>query len=358
MNIKQIYCLLCCSIFCCIIFFSFNILEALAKSSNIYRATINPSQSDQGDKEIPGTIAWNLEQGADYDQRKIYLTSGTYYVSSGIEIPNNTQLIGKGKMKTKVKASEALTEHIFYNAHSRDASQPGIKNIVIKSMHIKGKRKLRKNCIQLIAKNKARSSNITLNNLTIRKCGRHGAHIKGANNVTVENSKFYKNGQNIYHDHNLYLLRVTNATIKKIHTTGASSNGFSSTRLENAKLSKITSFKNGNRGIRFGGGKNIVLSKSKVYKNGLLSEHQADGIVVTSDDYDNTSSKITIKNTTSSRNPGSGVAVDFARNVSIENVKTKKNKQCKFKIIHSTVFFSQNQISKYNAFPLTEEACL
>lgn len=309
--------------------------QAAQPPTGIYSAIVSSHHTDHGDPEEEGTIAWHLEQGAGKTIR-LKLRKGTYYVSQGIQLKSHTRIKGAGK-HTRIVATEELDDHIFYNVNQNYSGARGIHHVTLSSMTLKGKRELRKNCVQIVAKNSRRSSNITMSNLHVRTCGRHGVHIKGANDVVVRESHFYNNGQNIYHDHNLYLLRVTTARIHDIYTTGASSNGISSTRLKDAIISQVISKKNGNRGIRFGGGRDIILKNSTFAGNGLLSEYDADGVVITSDDYDNKSNTITVENIVVKNHPGSGIAVDFANDVSISDVLLQKNNGCQIFSEHADV---------------------
>lgn len=61
----------------------------------------------------------------------------------------------------------------------------------------------------------------------------------------LEHIAAYNNGQNVGHDHNIYLLRSSGVQVNTVYTTGASGNGLSSTQMSNATLTGIHSEYNG-----------------------------------------------------------------------------------------------------------------
>ncbi len=307
----------------------------------VYTETVAPLDVDHSDSAIAGSIAWHLAQAREQGGGVIHLTEGEYIVSEGLFLTDNISIIGAGK-ETVIRGDDSLDDHLMHNEFSDISTGPGVQNVSVQSMTLIGKRDVRKNCVQIVAGNDNRSASILVRDLYVHECGRHGVHIKGANDVVVQDSEFYDNGVNIYHDHNLYLLRVTDANVRNIYTTGSSSNGFSSTRLQNAHLSEITSEKNGNRGLRFGGGVRVAVKNCTARENGLLSAYNADGIVVTSDDYSNQSRDIRIRACTSERNPGSGIAVDWVDEVLLEHNTIQSNNECGIRAVRSIVQTKQN----------------
>jgi parallel beta-helix repeat protein len=234
-------------------------------------------------------------------------------------IPDNTTLIGSGADTIIRARGKKFFDHVIKNEHSDNPSAAGVHNITISHLTLVGQRAVRLNCLQLVASEASRSHNITLAYLTTHHCGRHGIHIKGANNVKLGHIRSYRNGVNVDHDHNIYLLRVTHASVRNIVTHHAAGNGLSSTLLRDATIENIRSQNNGRRGIRLGAGNQIWLKNCLVQANGLELDHQADGIVIVSDDYGNTSADITIQSCQVNNNRDHGIWINAANNIQLIN---------------------------------------
>jgi len=290
-----------------------------------YTVTVNPQAVDQSDETIIGTIAWALGQAKLQGGGVIQLQAGMYQLHQALIVPDNTTLSGVGHDTILQATGDQFFDHVLKNIHSDHPQAAGIHHIVLNHLTVIGQRTVRLNCIQLVGSEAQRSSDITLQNVITHDCGRHGIHIKGANNVTMANIVSHHNGVNVDHDHNIYLLRVTGATLSHIKTYQAAGNGLSSTRLVDANISQITSIDNGRRGIRFGAGRAIYLNGCTVSRNGLHLNHQADGIVIVTDDYGNASADIAIQNCTITHNRDHGVWINNAKNIIMKNNRIRHN---------------------------------
>lgn len=292
----------------------------LAAVQASYTATINSQEGiDQADSTIPNTIAWHLVAAQTDGGGIIYLQPGVYQLGSALVMPDQTTLAGTAEGVILQATGEEFADHLIKNNHSDHPLSDGVHDITLKHLTFIGQRAVRLNCVQFVGSEAQRSSDIALYDITTRDCGRHGIHIKGANHLILKNIVSYDNGFDVDHDHNVYLLRVTDATVQHVITYRAAGNGFSSTRLVQATLSDIVSTKNGRRGIRFGAGRNILLYNCVVRKNGLALDHQADGIVIVMDDYGNLSANITIKKCTIAHNRDYGIWITGATNVVLKN---------------------------------------
>jgi parallel beta-helix repeat protein len=284
-----------------------------------YTATVRPGMhANEADAQTEGTIAWHLQKIADAGGGTITLTAGDYTVEESLVLPDHTRLVGDAR-KSRIIGSAAITDHLINNTYSDRLKEAGVIDIEISGITLIGKRDVRKNCIQLVAANAEPSNGITLRDLEVHDCGRHGIHVKGAQHVRLQHITAYDNGVNIDHDHNIYLLRTTNATVDDITTYGAAGNGLSSTRLQHARLQDIQSTQNGKRGIRFGGGVDIRLQHCKIAGNSVAPGREADGIIVVSDDFHNQSANIRIEQCVITDNKGSGIFVSWAQDITIQH---------------------------------------
>lgn len=285
---------------------------------SLYQVTIQPMDpSSNADPAIEGSLAWHLKKADEAGGGTITLDAGDYILNESVVLPNHIRLVGD-REKTRIIADTNIHDHLLNNVFSDTETGGGIQQIELSEITLIGKRTIRKNCVQLIASNKARSNRIALENITVSNCGRHGIHIKGANHVTLKNIEAFHNGQNIDHDHNIYLLRVTGATVQQIRTYEAAGNGLSSTRMISATIQDIESARNGKRGIRFGGGKDIVLERCVVKDNSTQSGRTGDGIVIVADDFHHLSQDITIRDCRISGNKGYGILISAAKNILLQ----------------------------------------
>jgi hypothetical protein len=293
-------------------------------ASSARTVSVSPTFPNHADDSRKGTIAWWLTKMRDTGGT-IQLKAGEYLIEESLVLPDHITIEGAGQEKTFLKAGAGLQDHILNNPFSDALTGPGIHHVTIRNLTLKGKRSVRKNCVQLRAANPARSSYLLLENLTVRNCGRHGVHIKGANHVTLRHIRAFDNGENVDHDHNIYLLRVTDALVEEIHTSGAAGNGFSSTLLRDAAIRRVTAVNNGRRGLRFGGGEKVTVSDCTVRQNSQARGRHAAGIVITSDDYHHHSNTISITHCLISKNRGSGIRASFAREISVHSNMIEDN---------------------------------
>ncbi|MBI4408048.1 MAG: right-handed parallel beta-helix repeat-containing protein [Candidatus Kerfeldbacteria bacterium] len=305
-----------------------------------YDVTVVPQAGvDQSDATLPETIAWYLQEAHTQGGGTIHLQTGEYQLRKALIIPNDTTLIGSSEGTILRATGEKFFDHLIKNIHSDHPQSDGVKNITLTHLTLIGQRDVRLNCIQLVGSEAQRSNDIVLSDIITHHCGRHGIHIKGANKVVLQNVVSHHNGVNVDHDHNIYLLRVTDATMRNVYTYQAAGNGFSSTRLTDATLYNITSIDNGRRGIRFGAGDHITVQNCTVRRNGLALDHQADGIVIVSDDFDNPSSDITIKHCSIARNRDHGIWVNSASRIRLHNNIISHNPAGDYSFLNSTVSF-------------------
>ena len=297
-----------------------------ANATEPYQATVQPQADvDQADPNITGTIAWHLNNSARAGGGVIHLLAGQYRIRESLIIPNHTTLIGQDQQTVIRAHGRAFFDHLINNAHSDDTSTAGVRDVTLAHLTLIGKPDVRLNCIQLVGSEADRSQGIALSDLTVHHCGRHGIHVKGANQVSIQNITAYSNGTNVDHDHNIYLLRVTGARVDHINTHHAAGNGFSSTLLRNATLNDIRSWQNGRRGLRFGGGQNISVTNCVARQNGLKLDHQADGIVITSDDFNNLSQNITIDSCIVKHNRDHCIWITAASDITLTNNTVANN---------------------------------
>ena len=100
-----------------------------------------------------------------------------------------------------------------------------------------------------------RHQNITIANLEISQFGGNGIHIKGSNNVTFLDMDMYDNGwHTVDLFHNLYLLRVRNASMIQTKPEAGfrdspSGHGLRLSRVENAYLEGLVVEQNADHGI-------------------------------------------------------------------------------------------------------------
>lgn len=314
----------------------FGLLPAVVRAE--YQATVLPQPDvDQADSTITGTLAWHLLQAEQQGGGSIYLRDGVYLLRESLVIPDNTNVIGQSRQAVLKATGADFFDHLINNVHSDRPTADGVHNIRLERLTLIGLRDVRLNCIQLVGSEAARSSNIVLQNITTHHCGRHGIHIKGANNITLRNITSHHNGVNVDHDHNIYLLRVTGASVQNVYSYKAAGNGFSSTLLRQAELTNITTVNNGRRGIRFGAGEHITLRQCTANRNGLALDHQADGIVIVTDDYGNTSSDITISDCVIKRNRDYGFFVSNADGIVLNNNNISDNRRGNYHFIDATV---------------------
>lgn len=297
------------------LFFTIN---GSAKTDVPYHAYISPTPYDQADATIADNIAWHLKRSAAAGGGIIHLATGNYYISQALIITDHVKIIGQGNSSVII-ADDNFSDHLIKNPITASGKHQAVHDVTIAGVQLIGQPNIRLNCVQLVASEHDRSQHILLENLTVHSCGRHGIHIKGADDVTVQQVMARNNGVNVDHDHNIYLLRVTGALVKDIYTAGAAGNGFSSTLLDQVNISNIHSENNGRRGIRFGGGSDITLHDCSVNNNGQGLDHQADGIVITADDFGHSSDTITIERCTISDNRDYGIWIGAADNVILRN---------------------------------------
>lgn len=303
-----------------------------------YTAIVTPLPGqDQADSAVPETVAWHLQQAKVAGGGIIRLTEGVYQLRQSLVIPDNTSLLGQSTKVILRAKGKQFFDHLINNLHSDTPAAPGAHNVTLANLTLIGKPEVRLNCIQIVGDESDRSDQIVLRNITTHHCGRHGIHIKGANHVTLKHIVSHHNGINVDHDHNIYLLRVTDAVLENITTFAAAGNGLSSTLLKNAQIEQVRAVDNGRRGVRFGAGNNISLRDCTILRNGLKLDHQADGIVIVSDDYGNNSSNISISQCSIRRNRNYGVRVSTASGVLLKQNEVSNNMVDDYLFINSDV---------------------
>ena len=101
--------------------------------------------------------------------------------------------------------------------------------------------------------------NITMRNLEVSSCGGHGIHIKGTDTITATGLHMYDNGwaDNDLH-HNIYYLRVRNATITdSTFNDSPSGHGMRMGSVEIGTFDNVIVEDNADHGIHFSSSSNV-----------------------------------------------------------------------------------------------------
>jgi hypothetical protein len=282
---------------------------------------------DHGDQSHLGSIAHavaTLQESGGI----IQLGSGTFTVQQTIRIPSNIVIRGEGIEKTIIKAGTSLQNEIMTNTGRQGDKWQGISNVVVSDFMLYGNRTLRKSCLDIVAADATRSSQITVERIATDQCGMHGVHIKGATGVTIRDLQLRRSGQNQDHDHNLYLLRVTNAVVERVDTREAAGNGMSSTQLKHVVIRDLATLNNGRRGFRTGGSRYLRLYNVHSESNGIHPDGMGgDGIIVTTNDAGMKSAYVLIDSCISRNNRSNGVRVIDTSNVRIRRCTISGNQK-------------------------------
>lgn len=302
---------------------------------------------DHGDVRQVGTIAWHIRQMQGRGGL-IRLEKGEYLLRQSIVLSSNIAIVGVGT-ETILRADTVLSDDMLRNTFIKDKEERGIKRIYIEGLQLIGNPVVRMSCIDITASNAFLNSDITIQHVTARNCGRHGIHLKGVTRVALHDLVLSGSGTNPDHDHNLYLLRVTNGTVSNVLTTHAVGNGFSSTRLQNVRIQHIRTEQNGRRGFRTAGSSHIVIHDMFSVGNGISPDRRGgDGIIFTTDDEGRNNSDLTLRGCVTRGNTTSGIRIIGTSTVHIENCEASKNGEHGIAIEHSQDVFIQESIIKEN----------
>ncbi|MDF7799279.1 DNRLRE domain-containing protein [Pontiellaceae bacterium B1224] len=114
---------------------------------------------------------------------------------------------------------------------------------------------------------------LRIEEVEITRCAM-GIHVKGVNDLRIQNSDIHGNGCLIGYDHNIYFRRAENTLLKNLNISDCTAgNGFNlSTDCYNVILDNLDASDNHFRGIRFeanDGGRRMMIINCKTNRNGL-----------------------------------------------------------------------------------------
>ena len=160
-----------------------------------------------------------------------------------------------------------MNDHMLVNENALTGSGPGIDNVILSDFTMEGQKNGRKNCIFLDGNDSDRNTNIQLRGLKVDSCGQQGIHIKGTDNLEMNNIFVSGNGTESEHDHNIYLRRDSNITISNVISENAKGNGFNGSELYRLTMTNYIARENGGRGIRVSNSFNVTISSSIALNN-------------------------------------------------------------------------------------------
>lgn len=189
-----------------------------------------------------GDIQSAIDKVAAAGGGSVTLATGTYLLSTTLQIADKVRLSGQGSASTEIVGGDFPVIK---------QAREGLRDVVIEKLKVTGKPTV--NCYGiLIEAYKMRHENITLREVEVTGAGM-GVHIKRADNVLIEKSNIHANGcvgkERFYH--NLYIracdrVRIVDCTLDR-STTG---NGLNISYCKDIFVERTTARDNFFRGMR------------------------------------------------------------------------------------------------------------
>lgn len=239
----------------------------------------------------------------------VTLAAGVYSVTESIYLKSNVTIEGAGKGMTILRIeAENLGSR---GALTSDNSSPAV-NVIIRDLTVDGiaptdpddnTSTAVPNYGILLDGGSYVNDKVLFDRIEVKNTD-GGLHLKGASNVTIQNSEFYNNGGSYYYWHNVYLRRVSKVLIYNCEMYDAiSANGINISYSNHITIDSSNIYNNYFRGIRAAVSEQIDITNNTVSDSG-----NGDGIILISENSMGVNG-FNITNNTVSNNQGYGILV-------------------------------------------------
>lgn len=211
----------------------------------------------------------------------VTLESGTWTVSSPLKIRSNVTLQGSGTWASKIKVTT--------NIHIIDGYEEGMSNVTIQNLELEGTNASDGGGIMITSLGE-NHNNVKVLNVNCHNTG-WGVHIKGADNVTIEDCLFEYNGTagKEGYAHNMYLRRCSTVVVQDSRFMNSiSANGINISYSDDINIYNCEMTGNYFRGVRAANTTGFLVHDCVVMNNGDVGIYaNSEGVVTTGLDWEN-----------------------------------------------------------------------
>ncbi|VGO13163.1 Alginate lyase 7 [Pontiella desulfatans] len=218
----------------------------------------------------------------------VVLAAGDHYVSDSLVIYSGTTLRGQGAGLSRIRMDvesnvpvllgpsqgSLMTSDVTIKDLTVDGQQPADQQTLDATENPRNT--VRGNVYGILFSDQGAGNNterMRIENVEVTRCTM-GIHVKGVNDLRIQNGDSHANGCLIGFDHNLYFRRAENTLVKNMNLSESTAgNGFNlSTDCYNVILDNCDASDNHFRGIRFeanDGGERMMIINCITSRNGL-----------------------------------------------------------------------------------------
>jgi parallel beta-helix repeat protein len=286
---------------------------------------------------------------------RVLLAAGDHLVSQSLEVYSHITLAGEGAGVSQIKLDPSVNVPILIGTSEGTVNRNiTIRDLTLDGQQAEGERSypgsthnnrgsVRANSFGILFTDTESGNsfeNIRIEDVEVTRCAM-GIHIKGVNDLRIQNSDIRDNGCIIGFDHNIYFRRANNTLLKNLDISDCTAgNGFNlSTNCFNVILDNCDASDNTFRGIRFeagDGGSRMMIINSTASRNGLTQNQPGIRVSGVPD--------FTIIGTTADDNGSHGIYCRFSNNGLIRDNSATGNGGDNFRIENSSNIDAFNNV--------------